>query len=100
MEKYPRIKELGLYTEQWPSRDERCHWIIADDLERLLANGKTLYKLKDGDLWSPEKHHLHVLQGLIIGRKAIPTQDPRATKIEELEKKVQDIMKELEGLKG
>jgi hypothetical protein len=100
MEKYPRIKELNIELKYNLLRPKDGPYVHADDLESILNEAQCYYKANNAYLSvKREGHHTHKQYQITV---AIPTyvDDPRATKIEELEKKVQDIMKELEGLKG
>ena len=75
--KYPRIEGLGLAYHQWPSREIQGHWVLADDLERILSEGVKVhahYKTDKPRYWGPSENgqfdDTHT--GLVIGIKPIP----------------------------
>jgi len=70
--KYPLIKDLGL-EPFWIQAPKGRHWILADDLERVLSEGVEVYGfgINDGADWAQDSRGGRTHKGLLIGVKPI-----------------------------
>lgn len=100
--KYPLIKELGLeaVVATFPAQLGSIYAdaVRADDLERILENGKRSYMRSEEDWFRTHKkndYHTHMMLELTLPI----TKDPTEEKLKELEAKVQGLLKEIESLK-